>query len=90
VAQRAEVKSMSIQEIMPFASNILAIVLVLGGAWFAASKVWPWYIDRDALLTTHRLAIERQQAENEGLIASALSVLGEHLRQPIDVNIVNK
>lgn len=76
---------MDFNSILAAASNLLAIFLVVGAVLFVKTDVWPWWVERDATERQRKDERERLHVETEGLLASALSVVGEHLKQPIHV-----
>lgn len=76
---------MNAPELMTLASNILAIVLVVGGASFAAAKVWPWFAERDATERERRHELNKQNATVAEVMATQLSVIAHSLTNPISV-----
>jgi hypothetical protein len=79
------VNGVDVPALLSFASNLLAIFLVVSGVVFFKTDVWPWWIERDATERKRKDDRERLHVETEGLLASALSLVGEHLKQPIHI-----
>lgn len=62
--------------------------LIIVGVWFGLAEAWPYWKQRDAEQRERKQELERQQLETEGLMASAISLVANHLEQPIKVVVI--
>lgn len=64
--------------------------LIIVGVAFGIVSVWPWWVERDETERTRRDAHIRADMEQQHVMATAISMVAEHLRQPIKVEIISR
>jgi len=80
---------MDIKVIAELLQVALPTGLIVIGVWFFLTEAWPTWKERDAENRSRRDTLEHKQIETNGLVASALSLVAEHMKQPIHVVIDN-
>jgi hypothetical protein len=62
--------------------------LIVVGVWFFLAEAWPYWKARDTENRKLKHELEQKQLETEGLMASAISLVANHLEQPIRVIVI--